>query len=169
LVYDGVPASQLYGSDLRPEFFELGYELFRDRSTLTSTFIAADVFEKNSGLQPLEGNIDILFMSRFLHLFGRVKQVEICQRAVEILRPVSGSLVLGLQVGDLIGGEVPHTTNAEGIMMRHNVESFTAMWDEVGKLTNTSWKVEARLLGQPSPQWALPKSTRLLCFAVFRL
>ncbi|KAK1808712.1 hypothetical protein LTR12_016939 [Friedmanniomyces endolithicus] len=51
LVFDGVPSAQCYGADLRLEFLDLGYELFADRATLESKFIAADVFDEGSALR----------------------------------------------------------------------------------------------------------------------
>ncbi len=76
LVADGVPTEHLYGCDLRPEFFELGYKLFRDKDTLKSKFIAADIFDPSSALSSLYGNIDIIYAGSFLHLFGYAEQVE---------------------------------------------------------------------------------------------
>jgi SAM-dependent methyltransferase len=125
LVYDGAPSENLTGSDLRPEFFELGYELFKDRETLKSSFIAADIFDTKSELKSLYGTIGVLYAGSFLHLFGWEKQVVIAKRMVELLKPVPGSVVLGRQVGDLVPGERPHRTNPEDTMFRHNVESFT--------------------------------------------
>jgi hypothetical protein len=143
---DGAAQENLYGSDLRPEFFEMGYRLFRDGDTLKSKFIAADIFDPSSDLSALDGHIDIIYAGSFLHLFGYVDQVAICKRIVKLLKTKKDSLLLGRQVGNLEAGEKVHRTNKSQTMFRHNSESFQKMWDEVGEATGTKWKVETELL-----------------------
>lgn len=113
LAADGAPSENLYGSDLRPEFFELGYEFFRDRDTLKSKFIAADIFDPNSALKELDGKIDILYAGSFLHLFGYEQQLEVSIRIAKLLKEKPGSLLVGRQVGNVEAGEKPHRTNPE--------------------------------------------------------
>ncbi|RFU29148.1 hypothetical protein B7463_g7183, partial [Scytalidium lignicola] len=144
LVFDGVSSEQLYGSDLRPEFFELGYQLFQDKDTLKTKFIAANIFDETSGLDSLDGKIDIVFVGAFLHLFNYEEQVRVCQRVVRLLRPQKDSLIIGRQVGNVIGAEKKGTSN-DHTVFRHNIESFKKMWDEVGQSTGTQWRVEATL------------------------
>ncbi|TVY67440.1 Methyltransferase trt5 [Lachnellula suecica] len=143
---DGAPQENLYGCDLRPEFFDLGYKLFRDQDTLKSKFIAADIFDPASAVSELDGKIDIIYAGSFLHLFGWQQQVAICKRIVKLLKPKKGSLLLGRQVGNLVAGEKVHRTNESEKMFRHNAESFKKMWDEVGEATGTKWTVQAELL-----------------------
>jgi SAM-dependent methyltransferase len=137
LVHDGAPSSQLYGADLRPEFFALGYSLFRDSSTLKTTFLAADIFDPSSPLKGLEGKVNIMYCGSFLHLFNYEQQVNVCKRIVEILRPKRGSVVLGKQAGSAVSGERVHRTNEAQSMFRHNEESFRKMWSEIGEATRT--------------------------------
>ena len=143
---DGAPSENLWGADLRPEFFELGYKLFRDKDTLKSKFIAADIFDPSSALSDLDGNIDIIYAGSFLHLFGYADQVTICKRIVKLLRDKKDSLLLGRQVGNVESSEHVHRTNQKETMFRHNSESFRKMWDEVGEATGTKWRVETELL-----------------------
>jgi SAM-dependent methyltransferase len=98
---DGAPSENLYGADLRPEFFELGYRHFLDRDTLKSKFIAADIFDPSSALSTLDGKIDIIYAGSFLHLFGYADQVTICKRIVKLLRDKKGSLLWGDRSGIL--------------------------------------------------------------------
>ncbi|KAF4634146.1 hypothetical protein G7Y89_g3962 [Cudoniella acicularis] len=139
---DGAPQANLYGSDLRPEFFTLGYKLFLDKSTLTSTFIAGDIFDPLSPLSVLDGKIDIIYAGSFLHLFGYEEQVEVCKRIVKLFKEKEGCLLVGRQAGNLVAGERIHRTNESERMYRHNVESFKKMWEEVGEATGTKWRVE---------------------------
>lgn len=152
LVQDGVPDAHLYGADLRPEFFDLGYKLFRDKETLKAKFMAADIFDPSSPLVELEGKIDIIYAGSFLHLFNYEQQVAVCKRIVGLLKGKKGSLVLGRQAGNAEAGERAHRTNAAQSMFRHNEESFRKMWAEVGEATGTKWKVDVELFA-PSEGW----------------
>ncbi|PMD12413.1 hypothetical protein NA56DRAFT_613500 [Hyaloscypha hepaticicola] len=150
LVHDGVPQSSIYGADLRPEFFELGYKFFRDVDTLKVKFLAADIFDIESTLKDLEGTIDIIYAGSFLHLFNYEQQVEVCKRIVKLLREKEGSVVVGRQAGNLEAGERVHRTNEAQSMFRHNLESFKKMWEEVGVMTGTKWRVEVEMLDSVS-------------------
>jgi hypothetical protein len=130
-----VPSTQLTGCDLRPEFFALGYELFRDASSLKATFFPADVFASGTPLDDLNGKIDIIYVGSFLHLFTYDTQVRICKRLVNILRVEAGAMVVGRQVGATVAGEKISRTNMEERMWRHDEESFKRMWREVGEAT----------------------------------
>ncbi len=125
-----MPPSSLYGAYLRPEFFELGYKLFRDVDTWKVKFLTADIFETESPLKDLEGTIDIIYFGPFLHLFNYEQQVDVCKRIVKLLREKEGSVVLGRQAGNLEAGERVHKTNEAQSMFRHNVQSFKKMWEE---------------------------------------
>jgi len=144
LAADGAPTDRLYGADLRPEFFDLGYKLFRDQGTLKSKFLAADIFDPASPLAELDGKIDIIYAGSFLHLFGYDQQVAVCKRMVKLLRDREGSVVLGRQGGNLVSGE--HAHRRGGTVFRHNAESFRKMWEEVGEATGTKWRVELEMM-----------------------
>ena len=155
----GAPPASLYACDLRPEFLELGFELFRDRGTLVGAhFFVADVLGDGEdasvssagggdGLRELEGKIDVVYAANFLHLFGWEDQVRVCKRIVRLLRPRKGSLVFGRQVGDLEAGEYRHPSNKGGVMLRHDGASFERMWRLVGEETGTRWGVRSSLVG----------------------
>lgn len=135
----------LYGCDLRPDFFDCGFDLFRDRDTLKATLFEANVFDAQSGLTDLYGKIDIIYIGSFLHLFGYTQQVEVCVKIVKLLNDKVGSMVLGRQVGDPNPGEYHAQTQGVKFIMRHSPETFAQMWEEVGKLTGTKWQVDANL------------------------
>ncbi|MCJ1247755.1 hypothetical protein MMC30_004970 [Trapelia coarctata] len=67
-VTDGAPAEQIYGLDKEAVFIDLGSELFRDRGSLRSKFVVADIADPSADLGELEGKMDILWVSSFLHL-----------------------------------------------------------------------------------------------------
>jgi hypothetical protein len=123
-----VPSENTYGSDLRPEFIELGYGLFKDKGKIKTTFLPANVFDDDTPLTQIYGQISIVYTGSFFHLFNYEEQV----------------------VGRHIGNENPGDYNKPGYSgergrFRHNPQTWTELWDEVGEATGTQWKVEAEL------------------------
>src|SRR5207244_310371 len=100
LAYDGAPAANLAGTDLRPEFVDLGYKLFHDRGRFTARFVTGDMLDPaDTGLQTLNGGFDIVHTASFFHLFGWDDQVLVGERIVRFFKPTAKALVLGRQVG----------------------------------------------------------------------
>lgn len=173
LVYDGAPSDRCYGSDLRLDFMELGYDLFLDRETLKTKFIPSDVFDPDADIKELDGQVDMLHAASFFHLFGLDQQKTVARRVVKLLKPQKDSLLVGRQVGNVKAGESPHGTTPRGNMYRHNIESWTKMWKEVGQETDTEWEVKAELTAWPGIPGGggpgLQEGTRRLQFAVRRV
>ncbi|CAF9913778.1 MAG: hypothetical protein ALECFALPRED_001367 [Alectoria fallacina] len=107
LVFDGAPSENILGADLRPEFIDLGYDLFCDRDTLKSKFLIGDVFDQTtcSAFRELDGKINIVYAASFFHLFNWEDQLGMTERVVRLLTPVEGSLILGRQMGNVNSGE----------------------------------------------------------------
>ena len=149
LVADGVIGSNLYGADLRLEFLELGYELFRDKGRLEAHFLEADVFEVDGEaeggkeLKKLDGTIDIIHAASFLHLFAWEQQVQAGMRMVRLM--TKGSLVLGRQAGTTKPGEYARRAYQSGSRYVHDPDTFQKLWDVIGEKTGTKWKVIAEL------------------------
>lgn len=168
-VHDGAPSSLLYGLDVEAAFIDMGYDLFQDKAELESTFVTGDIFSSNTEWSaPLEGKVDIINANDFLHLFTYSDQLAAGKRMVSFLRPVSGSLILGRQLGSTKPGEHKHPM-LKVTTFRHGVESFTKLWEDVGAETGTRWRVEAQLdevdfggMNNSEPDM------RRLRFAVFR-
>ena len=148
LVYDGAPPERLQATDLHPEFLDLGYDLFRDRTALQSTFFAADILgnDETSAFQAREESIDILQVSSFFHLFPLCAQLSIAKRLLRLLRPVSGSLILGRQTGNINPGIYQHgSTDETTDMYRHDAHTWTEMWRQIGAQVGVRLNVEAKL------------------------
>ncbi|OCL02466.1 hypothetical protein AOQ84DRAFT_327380 [Glonium stellatum] len=175
LVADGAPSENTYGSDLRMDFMELGYDLFLDRETLKTKFIAGDIFDPDSPIKQLDGKIDIINASSFLHLFSWDQQVKASKVLVSLLKPQAGGLIIGRQMGDVEAKECPVRSRPEITRFRHNGESFKRMWKLVGDETGTDWQVDVRLtdtdltrlIGTPV-DW-LPAGARAMSFTIRRL
>ena len=76
---------------------------------------------------------------------------------------------MGVQVGSLVADTKGLPIPSGGILWRHDIQSLERVWEEVGQLTDTKWKVEARLergkgFGE---KWQL-EGTRRLGFEVWR-
>ncbi|KAK3689345.1 hypothetical protein B0T22DRAFT_528349 [Podospora appendiculata] len=148
LAHDGAPQRNLVGTDLRPEFIDLGYDLFRDRETFGGKFVTGSMLDpEDAGLKALDGTVDIIHAASFFHLFGWEDQVVIGVRMVRFFKDgVEGATVLGRQIGN--PGEVlePEEHARRGLgRYHHNRASMQRLWDVVGARTGTEWKVEAEL------------------------
>ncbi|KAJ5734388.1 hypothetical protein N7493_003174 [Penicillium malachiteum] len=149
LVYDGVPSENIYASDLRQDFFDIGYDLFADRSTLKSQFIISDIFDDNSELvKQLSNGVDIINAASFFHLFTWDQQITVAKRVVSLLRAQPGSLLVGRQVGRLDPTD-PDDKSLSQEHYRHSVDTWKRLWKQVGDETGTEWEVDAWMV-----EWA---------------
>lgn len=144
LVADGVDSKNCYGSDYQLDFIELGYDLFRDKSTLKSEFIAADIFDDQSPLTKLEGKVDIIGASSFFHLFSWEDQRKVAIRVARLLRSQKGSLLVGRQIGNDVAGEAVRRSG-RGSRYRHNAESWKKFWQEVGEEVGVNFEVDVNI------------------------
>ena len=175
LVKDGAPSENCFGSDLRSDFMAMGYDLFLDKDTLKTEFIGADVFDPSSGLKRLDGQMDIIHTAAFFHLFSMEEQKTVARRVIQLLKPQKGSLLVGRQVGNVKGQEVPHRSNPNSHMFRHDVSTWKKMWKDIAEETGTQWDVQAELLDWPGlPGGSGPaewqnQGVRRLTFSVRRM
>ena len=173
LVHDGVASNRLYGIDIDHKFIDLGYDLFLDRSTLDTHFLAVDVLEPSAAqdLAEVNAKIDIIWAASFFHLFPRPRQLQAARMVVGMLKPSPGSMLLGRQLGSVKPGEYDVMKDGRW-QFRHDVQSWTEFWEEVGRETGTRWRVEASLdevdFGYAqNKDWGDPDMRRLL-FQVVR-
>lgn len=149
LIHDGAPPENLHGSDLRHEFVDLGYELFKDREGAGSKigWHVADIFDAYApAWLELKGNVSIVYTGSFFHLFDRDEQVSVAKRIVELLKPESNVLLVGRQVGNENAGDFERASYiGEKKRYRHNVRSWKELWSEVGEATGSKWDVDAVL------------------------
>ncbi|KUJ10089.1 uncharacterized protein LY89DRAFT_597057 [Mollisia scopiformis] len=170
LVFDGAPAQNLAGTDLRPEFVELGYELFRDKETLTSQFVTGDALDsENKSLEVFDGKFDFVHAASFFHLFGWDDQVTAGVRVVKFLKPGSKAIILGRQVGTRKPVSLEAYRASGERRYHHNVETFQNMWDEIGEKTGTKWKATGELFERKVGEEDDDEVRTILRFAVFKL
>lgn len=146
LVQDGAPSANTYGSDLWGEFLSIGYELFKDKDRLKTAFIAADIFDDSSALTELYGQMNIIYVGDFFHLFSLEEQEIIAVRVTKLLARQPGSLIIGRQSGSEIAKEYSRAGDTSGRKhFQHNPQSWTELWERVGEKTESKWLVEADL------------------------
>lgn len=123
LVYDGVPPSIVYGTDIKREFLNMGFELFRDRDRFPDPdrqFFAADLFAADAAdpevaaaggsvWREQEGRFTVIHAGNFLHLFDYNTQLRACSILTRLLDPNPGSMIVGGQLGSSNPREVPRT------------------------------------------------------------
>ncbi|KAI9686044.1 MAG: hypothetical protein M1822_004027 [Bathelium mastoideum] len=147
LVLNGAIGSngRLTGLDIEPKFIDLGFELFQDRHSFPGRFVVANILDDAPAnpAHSLARSADIVHAAAFLHLFRWDEQVQACICLIRLLKDQPGTMVLGRQFGSTEPKEYPHTTNPSGFTFSHDETTFTQLWKEVGKETNTQWHVQA--------------------------
>lgn len=142
-MFDGVPSENLYAADLRRDFYQVGFDLFKDRDTLKTQFIEANIFDPNSALvQQLAGKMDIFNAGSFFHLFSWDQQVAAVKQVIALLCPQPGSLLIGRQAGCKDPVDPNDKENAPR-RYRHDVDTWKRLWRQVEEETGTRWEVEA--------------------------
>ena len=166
LVADGVDSRKCYGADLRLDFIELGYDLFRDKDTLESKFIDADIFDESSPLKDVEGTLDIINASAFFHLFNWDDQKKVAIRVAKLMKPQRGSLLVGKHVGSQNPQERP-SCSGMGRRYSHNIETWRQLWNEVGNETGSQFQVDGETT--PISETFLQTGYVILQFSVRRV
>ena len=134
LASEGVPSTQLLGADLDPSFFDLGYNLFCDRETFKADLMRANILDdlEKSDIGKYEGKISFIFVGAFLHLFSWENQIVALSHIIHLLRPESGVMVLGRQVGNINPGHYTRKSVPDR-NFHHDVGTFKELWMQVGR------------------------------------
>jgi hypothetical protein len=164
----------MYASDLKKNFWDFGYDMFLDKSTLKTTFTEADIFDTDSQLKQVNGQIDMVNAASFFHLFNWDDQVKAAKRTIQLLKPVPGSLIIGRQGGRVEAGSLTYSTVKDGMSaFWHSVKSWKKFWEQVGQETGTEWKVDAVLgeeeLSKRMKTKLIPDGTRFMTFTIRRV
>ncbi|CAK3916140.1 Hypothetical predicted protein [Lecanosticta acicola] len=153
LAYDGAPTGEMYGFDVESEFFDIGFDLYKDRATWRGKFFPADALRpfQETELGTLVGKLDIVWCAKFIHIFDREGQIEMMVKLVSLLKPEKGSLFVGSQNGFPGGMTVPVADDQKFVGMSGEIflgdtGDMEEMWAEVARRTGTQWELEATFL-----------------------
>ena len=148
---DGAPTQNMFASDIIPVFWDIGYDLYRDAVSMKARFLEADILDLASLHQQLETKMDILLVNQVFHLFSWDTQVRAGKNMVALSRP--GTWIVGFHIGSTTPGARRVRTVTGGVAgaaggttkYYHCPDTWQAMWQYIGKETNTKWVVESSL------------------------
>jgi hypothetical protein len=142
-MFDGAPPTNLYGSDLQQDFLKLGYDLFLDQSILPdSQLIAADILDKDSALfAQLQGKLNIVYISLFLHVFDWEKQVTVLENVLDLLAANPGSLIV-CRVIACRDQAILNKMHERMPYYYHDLASWNKLWEEIRARTGLSLAVD---------------------------
>ena len=144
-LFDGAPsASNLYGLDISPAFYDLGFKVFRDRHKFDAKFVSADLIGPAQGIPALDGKIDGISAFGVFYLFRLMGHKVLACRLVGFTKPIGGSTVAGRRLEVQAAGFYDGFMNDTTVYM-HNMETFQQFWDDVGVMTNSKWLVDMDL------------------------
>ncbi|OJA09532.1 hypothetical protein AZE42_06994, partial [Rhizopogon vesiculosus] len=153
VVYDGFPAAKTIGTDLHPEFWNLGHKLYNTSpGTSPAHFVGGDAFKPEilavappstrttgtpspdlsnlTSLNPLHGRVSVIHATTFFHLFEEDRQLHMARALAGLLSPEPGSIIFGGHTGAQEKGIVNQVFGGLEIgMFAHSPESWIAMWD----------------------------------------
>jgi hypothetical protein len=172
LVLDGVPSQHLTGLDIEQALMDLGYKLFLDNDSLQSRFVVADVFQGATQgkvwTDRAERGMDVVHCSAFFHLFPLGEQITAAKQIAKLVK--RGGVIVGRQLGSVKPRDLPAVKEGS-FSYRHDVETFFALWKEVGEATQTRWSVEGKMdmVGMKPNSLIEDEYSRRLLFTVTRL
>ncbi|KAF5344026.1 hypothetical protein D9758_012894 [Tetrapyrgos nigripes] len=155
VVADGYPVQNVVASDLQPEFWTLGHELFKSTpetfpvpfipgNALDEAFIpdcspfdnashppstekpTQSILTSSKSLAPLQGHVSAIHVSALFHLFGESQQRVLARKIGSLLSPEPGSVIFGIQRGFATPGE--HENPRGEMVFWHSVESWKKLW-----------------------------------------
>ncbi|KAG8678210.1 hypothetical protein FRC08_017972 [Ceratobasidium sp. 394] len=164
-MFDGYPPQNIITTDLRQDYWNLGFELFKDDpSKFPVSFIQGDIFSskfldtstgklnprpdlsKVKSLTELLGHVSAIRASAFFHLFSEEDQLKVARGCASLLTGLPGATVFGAHIGAPKSGLYQRSKG--GPMFCHSPESWEEMWKEAVKVTgkNTEVRVWAKLI-----------------------
>lgn len=89
----------------------------------------------------------IIYAGSFFHLFTWSQQLYIGRRLVAFLKPgTRNALLYGRQAGTSQSGTAGRIDTASPFL--HNKSTFQQLWDEIGLMTKTRWRVDFETVSQ---------------------
>jgi len=164
LVYDGYPAPNVLGSDLRQTYINDGHELYQDKDTCKIRFFTADAFDisarptyasnsvplsKVTALGELQNRVTHMYTALLFHLFDEASQYKLAIRVGSLLKRQSGAMIFGRHQGQEKAGLIADTYFNDRFI--HSPASWRDLWVKVftdlegAEFAKTRIVVDARL------------------------
>ena len=136
----GVHPARLTGLDLHMGFIDLGYDLFGDKTTLSSTFVTGNMLDSSTIPASIHEKFNILWFGASTHLFSLPDQIKAYSMAIKtFLKPFPAqSTILGYSIARSPAQE-------KHGMFWHDPASFVSMWQDISVHTQTRWRVRTWL------------------------
>ncbi|GAB1518554.1 hypothetical protein RhiTH_001615 [Rhizoctonia solani] len=147
---DGYPLENIVATDLRRDFWDLGFKLFKDDPALFPVpFLEGDIFSSQlldldaprpterpkvphlKTLTELLGRVSIIHASAFFHLFSEENQKKLAERCVALLNMEPGSTIFGSHNGAPEPGVYTGIGAPDREMFCHSPESWRKLWMEL--------------------------------------
>ena len=166
LVYDGAPYENIISGDLRQEFWDLGFKLFRDKESFHGQFRQGDIFDEKY-LEDFNGKIDIIHISAVFHLFDIPIQKTLARRLCQMVSSKPGTTIFGRNAGGSVPELLTHSSRPGAGIYIHSEASFRELIEEC---VSGSWDVKT---------WSVPRKENavaengkvkgVMCFILTRL
>ncbi|KAF8209026.1 hypothetical protein K438DRAFT_1811592 [Mycena galopus ATCC 62051] len=159
VVRDGYPPENVIASDIVPDFWDIGHELFKSTpDTFPVVFLPGNALDTQflapfpplaapseitpatlhplvglTSLTPLRGRISVIHISLVFHLFSEEQQFHLARSLAGLLSPLPGSLILGSHIGRRAKGYGrPSRSFPDGRRnFCHSPESWRALWEGI--------------------------------------
>jgi SAM-dependent methyltransferase len=143
LAVDNAPTKNMYATNIVSDFWDIGSDLFRDRSTLKTYFVRADILDADSALNLVDDVTDVVYAGSVLHLFGWQKHVQACKRIVRT--SCIDTMTVECQMGRAVREAVEAKWRDGSNVYYHNVDNVERLWRQIGEKIDSSWRVKAKL------------------------
>ncbi|TGO31015.1 hypothetical protein BPAE_0002g01080 [Botrytis paeoniae] len=145
LYRDGVPLTDLYGTDTIPEFEAVGHPLFQDQDRfLPEHHVVGDILNLTRSLANAAGTWPAVNMNMFLHLFNPVDAEQVCTNVLNLLRSEAGSLLAGTQTVIMQPGKL--------VLEPPVAEKLIELWQRVAKRLSINIKTIAEYDEDEDPE-----------------
>lgn len=117
--------------------------MFLDRSFTKAHYVSADVLDPDSELVGrLKGQLDIVYISLFLHVFEFDQQVEVAKRVLDLLTAKTESLIV-CRVIACQDQNAYNATTGRLPYYYHSMASWKKLWERVQCETNVRLRVHS--------------------------
>lgn len=153
LAFEGVPITAMRATDNAAGIWDLGLELFKDKEKFEGKFVAKDLLNETETSQSsfLSQVYDVILANQLFHLFDWESQVKLGKNLVKMSKP--DTWITGYQIGIETARSFPNMVRGDGesslggtSCFIHDEESWERLWQEIGEVTHTKWRIQSRLV-----------------------